>query len=186
MRGGPRARYSPRVPVETTPSVPAAPRAWTPVLALAGVVALGLFPFRVVLPDARTTLLGTANDSVHAVWGLWYLAYGAPDDALWPAGIAGTIVGGPTLLLGFVGARLAGPALAYTACCALQVALALVGVGLLARRLGGGAWSAPIAALLSPRATAARTSSSRGVMRSVRPSRTWDTRRCATVGASTV
>jgi len=128
---------------------PPVARPWLgPALAFVFVVALALLPFRVLLAHPLATLLGTSNDSIHGAWSLWYLADGAPTDAYWPVGIVGTVLGGPSVLFGRLVAEALGPVAAWSATCAMQTLLALVGVGALAVRLGGGPWSAPGAALL--------------------------------------
>ncbi len=118
-----------------------------PRLALVAIVALALWPFRGVLAAPATTLLGTSIDSVHHAWGLWHVARGSFDDSFWPVGVYGTVIGGPSVVIGALLATIFGAAGAYTLTCALQIALALIGTGLLAERVGGGPWSAPAAAL---------------------------------------
>lgn len=111
------------------------------------VLVAALLPFRDALGTPSTTLLGTSIDSVHHAWGLWYAARGEPTDALWPAGVVGTVAGGPSLLAGVLATAVVGPVAAYTLTCALQVLLTVGGVGLLAARLAG-PWAAPAAAAL--------------------------------------
>ncbi len=119
-----------------------------PALAMGAVLLLALVPFRVVFAHPLTTLLGTSNDSVHGTWSLWYLTDGGPADAFWPVGIVGTVIGGPSVLFGRAAAEAFGPVAAWSASCAAQTVVALLGVAALALRLGGGPWSAPGAALL--------------------------------------
>jgi hypothetical protein len=123
-------------------------RRLAPRIALAAVVLLGWLPLAGILAGPRAELLGTAVDTVHHAWSLWFLAEGTPTAAYWPVGVRGTVLGGPATLLGVGVTHLGGPVLAYSVVCALQVALALVGTGLLAERLGGGRWASPAAALL--------------------------------------
>lgn len=118
-----------------------------PALALAAVCLAALWPLRAALARPAGALLGTSIDSVHHAWGLWHLAEGDVTDTFWPVGVVGTVVGGPSLLPGVLLTRWAGAAAGYTATCALQVVLALLGAAALARSLGGGPWSAPAAAL---------------------------------------
>lgn len=119
-----------------------------PRLALAAVVLLALWPMRDALVHPTTTLLGTSLDSVHHAWGQWHLARGSAGDTFWPVGAFGTVIGGPSLIVGALLVPLINPAGAYLVTCALQVALTLLGAACLTRRLGGGPWSAPAAALL--------------------------------------
>jgi hypothetical protein len=114
-----------------------------PALAMGAVLLLALVPFRVVFAHPLTTLLGTSNDSVHGTWSLWYLTDGGPADAFWPVGIVGTVIGGPSVLFGRAAAEAFGPVAAWSASCAAQTVVALLGVAALALRLGGGPWSAP-------------------------------------------
>lgn len=105
-----------------------------------------------VLGDPGGRLLGSATDTLHHAWGLWWFAHGgAEGEPTWlvsfPTGERGALLSPLVALAALPWERLGGPALAWNLACGCELLGAAAGVGLLAATLGRDVRAGALAAL---------------------------------------
>jgi 4-amino-4-deoxy-L-arabinose transferase-like glycosyltransferase len=137
--------------------MPGEVKSWTsrlgPWLAPLAVLALALWSMRVVLPDPVHLIWGDRADTIHHVWGHWWMAQSGAEGGLttwvsYPTGEWGSVLAPVGSLLVRPVVWLGGAVLAYNLLSLLYLLFDALAVGLLAERVTGSRRAGGIAALV--------------------------------------